>query len=145
MEARVKYGLLILTVLSLGAGVALAAEESGPTIREGGQLGELRTFTASGLSSSGTLLFTSPATGWFTITEVCANPTKSDQRDVNVIIQAGATHLATIHEPQGGLQPKCVQFGTGVVLPPSTPVTCEGGSGHSCWVTGICSRKCELP
>jgi len=127
------------------ATAAFAAEEKGPVVRQGGTIGELRTFTASGLSSGGTLMFTTPLVGWFTITEICANTTKSNERDIDVRVYAGDFHVTTLQEPEGAAQPKCLQFPSGLVFPRNTPVTCEGGSAHECWITGICSRDCNIP
>lgn len=136
--------LTSIVFLSMTAG-AFAAEEGGPAVRQGGLIGELRTFTANGLSSSGTVLFTTPLNGWFTITEVCGNTAKSNEREIDVRVFAGSLHIATLQEPEGGAQPKCVQFPSGMVLPRATAVTCEGGGQHECWVTGVCSRDCNLP
>lgn len=137
--------ILLMTMTLATVAAADTAEERGPVVRQGGLLGELRTFIASGLSGSGTPLFTTSATGWFTITQICGNTTKTDQRDINVVVMAGQLHVTTLHEPQGGAQPVCVEFPTGMVLPRSTTVSCQGGSGHECWVTGVCSRDCNLP
>lgn len=139
-----KTWLWMMTVLLVATAVN-AAEEGGPVVRQGGMIGELRTFTARGLSSSGTQLFTTPATGWFTLSQVCGNTTKSNDRDIDVRIFAGDLHVATLFEAEGGTQPKCFYFPAGMVLPPNTPVKCEGGSSHECWVTGVCSRGCTLP
>jgi hypothetical protein len=127
------------------AAMAFAAEERGPAVRQGGQIGELRTFFASGLSGQGRLLFTTSASGWFTVMEVCGNTTRSDNGDINVRVFAGDFHVATLSENEGGAQPKCVQFPSGLVLPRLTQVRCEGGDGEECWVTGVCSRDCSIP
>jgi hypothetical protein len=127
------------------ATIANAVEDGGPVVRQGGTIGELRTFTARGLSSSGTVMLTTPVTGWFTVTEICGNTTKSNDREIDVRVFAGQLHIATLQEPEGGAQPKCLQFPSGMVLPRNTQVTCEGGSSHECWITGICSRDCNLP
>lgn len=127
------------------AAAASAADRNGPAVRQGGLIGELRTFIGPSLSSSGTVLFTAPATGYFVITEICGNTTKSNDRAIDVRVFAGDLHLATLTEPEGGAQPKCVQFPSGMVVPAGAQVKCEGGSGHECWVTGVCSRDCNLP
>lgn len=141
---RQRFWVLLIMLIPFAA-MGDTAEANGPVVRQGGLLGELRTFIASGLSGSGTPIFTTSATGWFTITEICANTTKTNQRDINVVVMAGDLHVTTLFEPQNGLQPKCVVFPTGMVLPRNTTVTCVGGSGHECWVTGVCSRDCVLP
>lgn len=139
-----KRNLLIAVVMLIGA-VAHAAEERGPAVRQGGLIGELRTFSADGLSSGGRLLFTTSADGWFTVMEICANTTRTNNGDINTRVFAGDFHLATLSASEGGAQPKCVQFPAGMVLPRLTQVKCEGGSGELCWVTGVCSRDCTVP
>jgi hypothetical protein len=131
--------------VSMVAMAAHAADRAGPAVRQGGLVGELRTFIASSLSSNGTLLFTAPGTGYFVINEICANTTKSNDREIDVRVFAGSLHLATLFEPEGGAQPKCVYFPSGMVVPAGAQVKCEGGSSHECWVTGVCSRDCDLP
>lgn len=134
--------LVIITTTC--AAVAYAADRSGPAVRQGGLIGELRTFVAPSLNSSGTVLFTAPTTGWFVITEICANVTKSNDRAIDVRVFAGALHVATLNEPMGGAQPKCMQFSSGMVVPAGAEMKCEGGSNHLCWVSGVCSRDCNL-
>ena len=140
-----KMKSLVAIAVLLMSTAAYAAEERGPAVRQGGQIGELRTFFLSNLSGAGKVALTTSAGGWFTVMEVCGNRTKSDNGDINVRIIAGDFHVATLSAPEGGAQPRCVQFPSGLVLPRLTQVKCEGGDGEECWVTGICSRDCTIP
>jgi hypothetical protein len=142
---KIFWTLLIIT-LSM-ATAAIAAEEGGPAVRQGGQIGELRTFIANGLTSGGKTMFTTPSVGWFTVTEICANTADEDERQFEVHVFAGQLHVTTLTAEEGGIGqlPKCIQFPSGMVLPRNTVVTCKGGGQHECWITGICSRDCNLP
>ena len=138
--------IILLGILASTLAVAAnATAQAGPAVRQGGLIGELRTFIAPSLNSNGTVLFTAPNTGYFVINEICANTTRSNDREIDVRVFAGSLHLATLSAPEGGEQPKCVQFTSGMVVPRGAQVKCEGGSNHECWVTGVCSRDCNLP
>jgi len=134
----------VMSIL-LSAVAVHAAEERGPAVRQGGQIGEQRTFIATSLSNTGTLVFTAPPTGWFTIIEVCGNTDKANRGDINVSIFAGDLHIATLLEEEGGEQPKCIEFAGGLVLPRNVGLFCEGASNQQCWISGVCNRDCTIP
>jgi len=93
------------------------------------QRGRFITATANMQGGTRQIVYTTPTTGDFILTQVCG--AVSSNVDAGILFQIGGVSLA-----QMGLS-GCQAFNPGMVLPPDQALTCYDLSSGFCTITGI--------
>ena len=112
-----------------------AAQVSAQTLKNGGPKGIVQSASTSiGASTTSPVFFTTPAEGFFILTDFC----RGSQTN-GVVTLAGSSMGSLMSDVDGG----CISLSSGIALPPNESLTCinQGSFAGFCSISGVLSKK----